>query len=87
MGATASGVALLLSRDFLLLVVAAIVIASPIAWYFTDSWLRDFAYRKPMDAWILAEAAFSAIGLALLTVSVQALRAARANPVKALRSE
>ncbi|GGB24473.1 ABC transporter permease [Puia dinghuensis] len=87
MGATVGGVALLLSRDFLLLVVAAIVIASPIAWYFTDGWLRDFAYRKPMDAWILAEAGFGAIGLALLTVGFQALRAARANPVKVLRSE
>ena len=87
LGATTSHVALLLSRDFLVLVVLALIIAGPIAWYFADAWLRDFAYRTTMDAGVLVEAGVAAIGIALLTVGFQALRAARANPVEALRSE
>jgi putative ABC transport system permease protein len=87
LGATVSHLALLLSRDFLLLVVLALVIASPIAWYFADAWLRDFAYRTSMNGWVLLEAGLAAIGLALLTVGFQSLRAARANPVDTLRTE
>jgi len=87
LGATVSNVALLLSRDFVLLVVLALVIASPVAWYFADAWLKDFAYRTTMNAWVLVEAGSAAVALALLTVGFQALRAARSNPVDALRSE
>ena len=87
LGATVANVALLLSRDFVGLVVLALVIASPVAWYFADAWLKDFAYRTSMNAWVLVEAGLAALALALLTVGFQALRAARANPVDTLRSE
>ncbi|HEY4108728.1 FtsX-like permease family protein [Puia sp.] len=87
LGATASHIAFLLSRDFVLLVVMALLIAAPIAWYFADAWLRDFAYRTSMNGWVLVEAGLAAVGLALLTVGFQALRAARTNPVETLRSE
>jgi len=87
LGATVSNVTLLLSRDFVGLVVLALVIASPVAWYFSDAWLKDFAYRTTMNIWVLVEAGLAAVALALLTVGFQALRAARANPVEALRSE
>jgi putative ABC transport system permease protein len=84
LGATVANITLLLSRDFLVLVVLAIVIASPVAWYFADQWLEDYAFRAPMNIWVIVEAGLAAIGIALLTVSVQALRAAQANPVKGL---
>jgi putative ABC transport system permease protein len=87
MGATVTGIALLLSREFLLLVGVAIVIASPLAWWLSTIWLRDFAYRSGMDIWVVVEAGLSALLLALLTVSFQAVRAARVNPVKVLRVE
>ncbi len=85
MGATVTTIALLLSREFVLLVGVAIVIASPLAWWLATVWLRDFAYRTSMDGWVLVEAAIAAIALAVLTVGFQAVKAARANPVKVLR--
>jgi putative ABC transport system permease protein len=87
LGATVTNVVLLLSRDFLALVGLAFVIAAPLAWYFADAWLSDFAYRVPMSAWVLVEAGIGAMGLALLTVGWQALRAALVNPVENLRTE
>jgi putative ABC transport system permease protein len=87
LGATVASITLLLSRDFLVLVVLAIVIASPVAWYFADQWLEDYAFRAPMNVWVIIEAGLAAIGIALLTVSVQALRSALANPVDSLRAE
>jgi ABC-type antimicrobial peptide transport system permease subunit len=87
LGATVSNVALLLSRDFLLLVLLAFVVASPVAWYFADAWLSDFADHTMMNGWVLAEAGAAAIGLTLLTVGFQAVRAATANPVETLRGE
>ena len=87
LGATVSNVALLLSRDFLLLVLLAFVVASPVAWYLADAWLSDFADHTMMNGWVLAEAGAAAIGLTLLTVGFQAVRAAMANPVDTLRSE
>jgi len=87
MGATVTTIALLLSREFVLLVGVAIVIASPLAWWLATVWLRDFAYRTSMDGWVLVEAAGAAIALAVLTVGFQAVKAARANPVKVLRVE
>jgi putative ABC transport system permease protein len=65
----------------------AIVIASPIAWYTMSRWLHDFAYRIDIDWWVFALAGTLAIAIALLTVSLQSIRAALMNPVKALRSE
>ncbi len=87
LGASVTGIVSLLSKDFLRLVLVAIVIASPIAWYTMYSWLQGFAYRTPVSWWIFAVAGMSAILIAFLTVSFQAVKAAMANPVKSLRSE
>ncbi|AHM62870.1 hypothetical protein D770_23125 [Flammeovirgaceae bacterium 311] len=87
LGATVSGIVLLLSRDFLKLVGIALLIASPIAWYFMDQWLQDFAYRISISWWIFALAGLFALLIAFVTISFQAIKAAMANPVKNLRTE
>ena len=87
LGASVPGLVALLSRDFLKLVLIAIVIASPIAWYVMSRWLADFAYKIDMEWWMFALAGFLAVGIALLTVSFQSIRAALMNPVKSLKSE
>jgi hypothetical protein len=87
LGASVPGIVSLLSKDFLALVLIAIVIASPIAWYSVYSWLQGFAYRTPISWWIFAAAGVSALLIAFLTVSFQAVRAASVNPVDSLRSE
>lgn len=85
MGATVAGVSMLLSREFLLLVVTAIVIASPLAWFLANSWLRGFGYRAAVDGWVLVEAGGAALVLAVVTVGFQAFRVASVNPVDVLR--
>ncbi|QDK77955.1 FtsX-like permease family protein [Spirosoma sp. KCTC 42546] len=87
LGASVPSIVALLSKDFLKLVVAAIVIASPIAWYAMDKWLSDFAYKIDIEWWVFALAGSLAILIALVTVSFQSVRAALMNPVKSLRSE
>jgi putative ABC transport system permease protein len=87
LGASASNIVALLSKDFLKLVLVAIVIATPISWYAMDQWLQDFEYRTQMGYWVFALAGLGALGIALLTISFQAIKAAVANPVKSLRSE
>jgi putative ABC transport system permease protein len=87
LGASVGGIMRLLSRDFLRLVVVAMLIAFPISWFVMRRWLEDFAYRISIGWEIFALAAVLAVGIALLTVSFQAVRAALANPVKSLRSE
>jgi len=87
LGASVGGIIQLLSKDFLGLVVVAMAIAFPLSWWAMRRWLQDFAYRISIGWEIFAVAAFAAIGIALLTVSFQALKAALANPVKSLRSE
>jgi hypothetical protein len=87
MGATVAGMSLLLSREFLALVVTAIVIASPLAWFLAVTWLRDFGYRAAMDGWVLVEAGGAAMVLAVATVGFQAFRVASVNPVDVLREE
>jgi putative ABC transport system permease protein len=87
LGATVSGVVLLIAKDFLVLVVIASVIASPIAWYLANGWLRDFAYRITIHWWIFAAAGVACLVVAAITVSFQAIKAALANPVNSLRSE
>ena len=77
----------LLSKDFIKLVMIAIVIASPIAWFAMQQWLHDFAYRADMHWWLIAIAGMAAIIIAFATVSFQAIKAALANPVKSLRTE
>jgi putative ABC transport system permease protein len=87
MGASVTQVMVLMSRDFTLLVVVAFVIATPLAWYFADTWLQGFANRINLDASFVAIAGFVSILVALTTISFQSIKAARENPVKAMRSE
>jgi putative ABC transport system permease protein len=87
LGASVAGITGLLAKDFLKLVVVAIVIASPIAYYFMQKWLADFAYRIDIQWWMFAAAGVLALLIAFLTVGFQSVRAALANPVKSLRSE
>jgi ABC-type antimicrobial peptide transport system permease subunit len=87
LGATVTDIAVLLNQDFVKLVLIAFLIAAPVSWYFMNQWLQDFAYRTSMSWWVFALAGLSAVTVALLTVSWQALRAAVANPVESLRTE
>ncbi len=87
LGASVGGIVQLLSKDFMKLVLVALVIASPIAWFFMNNWLNDFAYRIHIEWWIFLIAGAVALLIALITVSFQSIRAALANPVKSLRTE
>lgn len=87
LGASTVSIVRLLSLDFLVLVAIAAAIAFPIAWLAMHKWLGDFAYRIPMQFWVYVAAFILAAGIALITIGFQAVRAALANPVKALRSE
>jgi len=77
----------LLSKDFLVLVIISILIASPLAWWAMDKWLQEFAYRTEINIWIFALAGGMTVLIALLTVGSQAIKAAMSNPVDSLRSE
>jgi putative ABC transport system permease protein len=87
LGATVGGIVSLLSKDFLKLVSIAFLIAAPIAWFLMNKWLQGFAYHIVIDGWIFVGVAILALIVTLLTVSFQAIRAARVNPVDSLRSE
>lgn len=87
LGASVAGLAGLLARDFLKLVLIAIAIAAPLAYYAMEQWLSDFAYRIEIQWWMFTAAAAAALAIAFLTVGGQAVKAALANPVKSLRSE
>jgi putative ABC transport system permease protein len=87
LGASMSNVVLTLSKEFLAWVVLSNIVAIPIAWYFMSKWLQDFAYRIPISWWMFIFAGGLAFIVAFLTVGVQALKAATANPVESLRYE
>lgn len=87
LGASVAGITGLLARDFLKLVLVAVAIASPVAYYFMQRWLADFAYRVDIQWWMFAGAGAIAVGIAFLTVGGQAVKAALANPMQSLRSE
>lgn len=87
LGATTENIVTLLSKDFLKLVAIALVVASPIAWWFGQKWLSDFAYRIEIDWWIFAFAGLLAVAIAFFTVSYQSIRAALANPINSLKDE
>jgi putative ABC transport system permease protein len=87
LGATVAGITALLAKDFLKLVVIAIFIASPVAYYLMEQWLVDFAYRIDLQWWIFAGAGVLAVVVAFLTVSFQSIKAALANPARSLQSE
>jgi putative ABC transport system permease protein len=78
---------MLLSREFVLLVLLACVIASPLAFWLMDGWLQKYDYRINISAWIFILTGILAIVIALVTVSAQAIKAALANPVTSLRTE
>jgi putative ABC transport system permease protein len=87
LGASVSSITTMLSMDFLKLVLIAIVIASPLAWYAMNKWLQDFAYRINIQWWVFVIAGVLAVLIAFATISYQAIKAALMNPVKSLRSE
>ncbi|MFC0515498.1 FtsX-like permease family protein [Mucilaginibacter angelicae] len=87
LGASVTGIVQLLSKDFVQLVLIALVIATPIAWWGMNKWLQAFEYRVSISWWMFALAGTLAMVIALLTVSTQAIKAARMNPVKSLKAE
>ena len=87
LGASVINITALLSIDFVKLVVLAVIVASPVAWWASSKWLQGYKYRINISAWIFISAGLLAIMIALLTVSYQSIRAALMNPVKSLRSE
>jgi putative ABC transport system permease protein len=87
LGASVSAIVRLLSGDFLKLVLIALVIASPFAWYIMHNWLQDYAYRIEIGWWVFAITGMIAVLIAFVTISFQAVKAAVANPVTSLRSE
>tara|TARA_R110002167_G_scaffold105006_7_gene270304 strand:+ start:2926 stop:5283 length:2358 start_codon:yes stop_codon:yes gene_type:complete len=87
LGSSVAGIVQLLSKDFMRLVLVALLIAGPLAWWAMQNWLDSFAYRIEISLWVFVVAGFAAICIALLTVSFQAVKAAVANPVKSLRTE
>jgi len=87
LGANVSQIVQMISRDFLKLVVIASLIAFPLAWWSMRKWLQDFAYRVDISWWAFALAGFITVLIAILTISVQTIRAATANPVSSLRSD
>lgn len=87
LGASLTQIISLFSTDFIKLIVIAFLIAGPLSWYAMNSWLQDFAYKLPLSWWIFAVAGITALLIALLTISIQAIKAARTNPIVSLRSE
>jgi putative ABC transport system permease protein len=86
-GASVQGITLMLSKDFLRLVLISLLIAFPISWYLMSNWLQGFAYRVDLNAGVFLLAGFATIVITLLTISYQSIKAALTNPVKSLRSE
>jgi len=87
LGASVAHIGYIISKDFLVLVTIALLIASPVAYWFMNKWLQEFAYRIDISWWVFALAGLVALLVALVTISVQAIKAAIANPVKSLRTE
>ena len=87
LGASVAGITTLLAKDFLRLVLLAILIASPLAWYVMKQWLANFAFRINIEWWMFVGAGVLAVLIAFLTIGWQSMRAALANPIKSLRSE
>ncbi|SFE73454.1 putative ABC transport system permease protein [Chitinophaga sp. CF118] len=87
LGASVSNILFLLSKDFLTLVIVALLIATPLAWYVMYHWLQDFAYRISIEWWVFVLAGAVAVIIAIITVSLQTVKAAFINPVRSLKSE
>lgn len=87
LGASVSGITIMLSKDFLKLVMIALLVAFPVAWIIMNNWLEGYAYKIDLQWWMFALAAVVTVAIAWLTVGYQSIRAALANPVKSLRTE
>jgi putative ABC transport system permease protein len=87
LGASVSGIVVMLSKDFLKLVFIGFVIATPVTWYLTNQWLQNFVDRIEIGVWVFLLAGLAIILMALATVSWQSIKAAIANPVDSLRNE
>jgi putative ABC transport system permease protein len=87
LGASVQGIVLMLSTEFVKLVLLSSVIAFPIAWWGMNIWLQDFAYHIRLEWWIFIVSALSSLLIALLTIGFKAIHTAGANPVKSLRTE
>ena len=87
LGASVSQIWLLLTGDFIVLVLISCIVASPIAFYFLQHWLQNYDYRITIGPWVFIAAAMAAVIITVVTISFQAIKAAIANPVKSLRSE
>jgi putative ABC transport system permease protein len=87
MGASVSGIAILLTKDFVVLIIVSAVIASPIAWFGMNQWLEDFAHRVDIRWWTFGIAGLLVLLIGLVTVSFQTVSAAKMNPVDSLKRE
>jgi ABC-type antimicrobial peptide transport system permease subunit len=87
LGASIKSIVYLFTKEFAVLIAIALVIASPIAWYFMHRWLQDYAFRLPITWWTFVAGGAASLAIALATISFNALKAARANPVNSLRTE
>jgi len=87
LGASVSGIVALLAKDFVRLVLLGILIAVPVAWYAMKQWLAGFAYRTDLSWTVFLISAVATIGIALLTISLQSVKAAVANPIASLKTE
>jgi ABC-type antimicrobial peptide transport system permease subunit len=87
LGASAAGIVTMLAKDFVKLVVAALLVAFPVAWWAMNKWLDNYVYRIHISWWMFAFSGIMAVAIAFLTISYQSIKAALANPVQSLRSE
>ena len=87
LGASVKNISVLISKDFLLLVLIAVLIATPLSWFAMNKWLQGFPYRVEIKLWMFAAVALVALVIALLTISINTVKAAMQNPVKSLRTE
>jgi ABC-type antimicrobial peptide transport system permease subunit len=87
LGASVADITTLFSKDFLKLVLIALVLASPVAWWALHKWLQNYEYRIQISGWVFFVAGLLSVLIALITVGYQAIKAAMANPVKSLRTE
>ena len=87
LGASVIQIVSILSKEFVLLVFIAFTIAAPVAWWAVNKWMQDFAYHTEISWWVFAVSGFLLIFIAMLTLSIQTIRSALANPVKSLRTE
>jgi len=87
LGSSVTGIVRMLSKETVLLVLAANAVAAPAAYFLMNLWLKGFAYREPLSVWVFIFAALMSIGIALVTISTQSIRAARGKPADAIRYE